>query len=154
MSTETTAPARRRQVPKFMNKVMTLLLRSPLHRMMSQHIMLITFRGRKSGKLFTIPVGYVRQGDSVICFTERKWWRNLVKQPEVTLRIQGKRYQGTAEIIHDDNETIARELLAYCEHIPMAARAFNIRLDATGKPSLETTREAAQRLILVRVRIK
>lgn len=154
MSTETTAPARQRQVPKFMNRVMTFLMRTPLHGIISQHIMLITFRGRKSGKLFTTPIGYMRQGDTVSSFTDHRWWRNLVVQPEVTLRIQGKRYQGTAEVIHEDKETIARELLAYCEHIPMAARAFNVRLDTSGKPTLETTREAAQRLALVRVHLK
>ncbi len=61
--------------------------------------MLITFRGRKSGKLFTTPIGYMRQGDRVSSFTDHRWWRNLVEHPEVTLRIQGKRYQGTASLI-------------------------------------------------------
>lgn len=151
MRTETAGNVQQRQPPKFMNSVMAWLMRTPLHRMMSKHIMLISFRGRKSGKLFTTPIGYLRRGSTVECFTDHTWWRNLVERPDVILLIQGKRYAGTAEVIRDDKETIASVLLDYCTHSPMAARAFRVELDASGKPMPEAARREAQRLTLVRM---
>lgn len=151
MSADTST--QQRQPPKFMNKVLAFLMRTPLHSIMSQHIMLITFRGRKSGKLFTTPIGYLRQGESVSCFTDHKWWRNLVEQPEVTLLIRGKRYQGKAEVIHDDKEAIASALIEYCTHSPMAAQAFRVELDANKRPITASAHEQAQRLTLLRVQL-
>lgn len=154
MSTEATGNVQQRQPPKFMNRVMVWLMRTPLHRIMSQHIMLISFRGRKSGKLFTTPIGYMRRGNIVDCFTDHQWWRNLVERPDVSLLIQGKRYAGIAEVIRDDKETVASALLEYCTHSPMAARAFHVDLDASNKPVPESALREAQRLTLVRVQIQ
>lgn len=60
-----------------LNKVMKLLLQSPFHGIVSRRIMLITFTGRMSGKSFTTPVTYVRDGDMVRVFSNQRWWRNL-----------------------------------------------------------------------------
>ena len=69
----------------------------------------------------------------------------------VTLHIQGKRLEGTSEVIYNDKELIAHELRKYIEQRPRAARAYNISLDANGKADSETVRLAAQRFTLVRV---
>jgi hypothetical protein len=45
------------------NRPMSWILRSPLHRVLSKSTLLITLSGRKSGKLYTLPVNYVREGD-------------------------------------------------------------------------------------------
>lgn len=55
-----------RQPPKVANTIVKFLLRSPLHRSISKQIMLVTFHGRKSGKLFSTPVGYARWSDRYI----------------------------------------------------------------------------------------
>jgi hypothetical protein len=154
MSAETATTSAGRQPPKLANKIMKFLLRTPLHGVMSRHIMLITFRGRKSGKEFTTPIGYERLGNTVRAFTDHSWWKNFTSQPEVTLTIQGRRYPGTAEAVHDDKETIAKELQAYIQHSPMAARAFSVEVDASGKAVPASARQAAERLTLVRVHLK
>ena len=54
----------------FMNQVvnpfMKWLLKSPLHGLVSSHYMLITVKGRKSGKLYTTPVEYGHDGDALL----------------------------------------------------------------------------------------
>jgi hypothetical protein len=45
------------------NPVVRLVLRSPLHGLLSSG--LITVTGRRSGREFTFPVGYEQRGDSV-----------------------------------------------------------------------------------------
>ena len=43
------------------NPVVSAILRSPIHGMLSRRVMLLTVRGRRTGTWYTVPVGYVRQ---------------------------------------------------------------------------------------------
>ena len=43
-------------VPPLVTRAMKLVLRSPVHKMVSKTVLLITFTGRKSGKTYTTPV--------------------------------------------------------------------------------------------------
>lgn len=67
--------------PKFLmavaNVFLRLILRSPLHAWMSSTLLLLTYTGRKSGKRYTIPIGYTRDGDVVTIFAyrSRTWWK-------------------------------------------------------------------------------
>jgi F420H(2)-dependent quinone reductase len=69
---------------RVLNAGMGLLLRSPLHGLVSGRIMLLTITGRRSGRSLTVPVSYLRYGEDVIVFTsgERSaWWKNLRGAP-------------------------------------------------------------------------
>jgi hypothetical protein len=63
------------------NPIVRLILRSPVHRLLSGSIALITYRGRKSGKTYTLQAQYV-QADGLIYILpgapeQKTWWRNL-----------------------------------------------------------------------------
>ena len=64
-----------------MRRLVTGLLRSPLHRLLSGSVILLTIVGRKSGRSITFPVQYAASGSELVVFPgrfERKqWWRNL-----------------------------------------------------------------------------
>jgi F420H(2)-dependent quinone reductase len=66
---------------RVINPLVRLLIRSPLHPLVSRRIALITFTGRRSGRRYTIPVGYQIAGTRLtitVGSPERKvWWRNL-----------------------------------------------------------------------------
>jgi len=47
------------------NVFMGGILRSPLHVLLSRNTLLITFKGRRSGKQFTTPVNYALVGDLI-----------------------------------------------------------------------------------------
>ncbi len=51
------------------NPVLIFLLRSPLHTLVSRSLMVLIFQGRKSGKRYTIPVGYVERGNHLFVFS-------------------------------------------------------------------------------------
>ena len=76
--------------------------------------MLITVTGRKSGRLYTTPVNYVRDGDTitVVSRPNRTWWRNLRGGAPVAVRVSGKDLKGVAEVVVDDKEAVAKALLA------------------------------------------
>ena len=60
-----------------MNGFPAMLLRSSLHGLMSKKTLLITFTGRKSGKRYTTPIVYLREGDTFLVATNSPWWKNL-----------------------------------------------------------------------------
>lgn len=152
MTIDTTHEARRAP-PKFINKAVVVLLRSPLHALVSKSLMLLTYRGRKSGKMYTIPVGYTRQGETVTLFTDHNWWKNLLDQAPVTLRLRGKKHQGTAEVIRDNTELIAERLMAFVQQHPRAAPAYEVKLDANGQPDRASAQQAAQHFTLIRIHL-
>jgi deazaflavin-dependent oxidoreductase (nitroreductase family) len=82
------------------NRVVRVMLRSPLHRLASGRLALITVTGRRSGRKYTIPVGYSQEGERVtieVGWPERKvWWRNLREGGEVRLRLRGVERTGHA----------------------------------------------------------
>jgi hypothetical protein len=86
----------------FANIIVRPLLRSRLHSLISQHVMLITFTGRKSGKVYTIPVGYVRADEAILTSTLRsnRWWKNLCGGAPVTLYLQGRELKGSADVVN------------------------------------------------------
>ena len=86
---------------KFINPVIKLILRSPLHRLLSHAMMILNFKGRKSGKTISVPVGYTRRGNSLVVFTFGNWWKNLQNNAEVSIRLQGKDIKGRANIVND-----------------------------------------------------
>jgi hypothetical protein len=78
-----------------------LILRSPLHGIMSSFTMILTYKGRKSGELISVPISYFRDGNIVTNFSnaDRLWWRSLRGGVPVTLLIRGRDYRGTADLV-------------------------------------------------------
>ena len=135
------------------NPIMMWLLRSPLHGMLNGNTMVITYSGRKSGKLFSTPVIYVRDGDVLwtVSYRRRTWWRNLSDSP-VTLRIQGKDVTGVAKAITGQQE-VADCLMIFLRKAPQIAKYMGVGLDASGQPKAEGVAEAAEARVMVRVQL-
>ena len=98
-------------VMKLRNALLSLRLRSPWHAEASQTLLLLAFRGKKSGKQYRFPVGYIQEGQSdlvVLTPRMRSWWKNFRQGAPVTVYVQGRKRQGMASVDHDDREAIAR----------------------------------------------
>ncbi len=97
-----------------LNRVIPLVLRSPLHGLLSKNLMLLTYTGRKSGRRYTIPVSYFMPGDgeAIRVFSNQRWWRNLRGGASVTLRLRGSDVDAVAEVI-EERETVAREVASF-----------------------------------------
>lgn len=86
---------------KLANPLMKLILNSPLHGGVSRRLMVLSFTGRKTGKRYSTPVGYVRQKNTIYVFTHSPWRTNFQKPAAVTMRIQGKVVSGIASLVND-----------------------------------------------------
>jgi hypothetical protein len=133
------------------NPVMRLLLRSPLHWLLSNSLMLITFTGRKSGKKFTTPVRYIQAGDTVRCFTaaENQWWRNLRSGARVSLLVKGKLSDYQAQAIFDKPADIKKQLVSYLTLFPQDAAYHDIRLNKDKSLDEQDLEYAANNAIVV-----
>ncbi len=113
--------------------------------------MLITFTGRKSGRQFTTPVRYVRDGDTVRCFTspENQWWRNLRGGADVVLRTRGRDAPYHAAVIENNPDEVRRWLLYYLDLFPQDAAYHEIRLNKDKSLVPEDLEAASRRAIVV-----
>ncbi len=83
------------------NPMMSFLLRSPLHGLLSGSLMLLVYEGRKSGKRYTVPVGYMQDGSRLLVFSHAGWAKNFVGGYPVALRLRGELRPATASLISD-----------------------------------------------------
>lgn len=96
------------------NHAVALLLRSPLHPLVSGRMALITVTGRRTGREYTFPVDYRRDGDRVtirVGWPARKvWWRNLREPADVRLRLAGHERAGRAQAQGDEHSGVRVEV--------------------------------------------
>lgn len=107
MTEQTTAP----RIPAFAKALMrfqAFLLRRNWMGALGDEIMVITVAGRRTGRAYSTPIGYLRDGDSLIALTNAanpsNWYRNALHQPEVMLNIRGRDLRAHAEPVRDEAE--------------------------------------------------
>jgi hypothetical protein len=93
------------------NQVVGLLLRSPLHPLVSRQLALITVTGRRTKREHTLPVGYTQDGERLsipVLWPQRKlWWRNLRDGAPVRLRLRGEDRTGHACAQGDESSGVS-----------------------------------------------
>lgn len=111
-----TPPAWLKPAFTVINPVMKALLRSPLHGLVSDMLLLITFTGRKSGRDYTTPVGYEDVDGTlyITSQTDRVWWKNLRGGAEVSVTVRGEQREAHATVIEDD-EAVADYVLGFID---------------------------------------
>jgi len=139
-------------VPPIVNKVITLVLSSPLHRLLSKTVLLITFTGRKSGNTYTTPVGYSQNEKQISIFTHHTWWKNLCSNPSVTLRLRGLDVQGRAEPI-EDKQIVTDGLCAHLRKVKSDAKYYDVTYDEHGNPKIDEVAKAAQSAVMICVQL-
>ena len=147
----------------FMNKIVNpavrLILRSPWHEMMSNSLLLITYKGRKSGMEYSLPVQYVSDNRTIyiiVGMPEKKtWWRNLRRSATVQLLLKGKGVTGNAIVLEGDAvvEIIAKALNLYLKRFPAATKNRGIRVDENGSFNQDDVRQSASNTVVVQVEL-
>ncbi len=141
-------------VMKGMNVVMKGLLRSPLHGRISNMLMLLTFTGSKSGKQFTTPVGYQREGDTITIITDSPWWKNLEGGAPVKMLVRGEELRGSARPITDKDNVLqaTREFLQ--KNGVQNARQIGLNLDKSRMPTDDELRVILRDRVIVKIDVK
>jgi hypothetical protein len=129
------------------------VLRSPLHSLVSDSLLLLTFRGRRSGETYTIPVGYwVRDGRLVVS-THSPWWHNFEGDQPVRLRLLGERREGVATP-YPDPETVAEYVETFIERNGVdAARRLGIVVHGDREPTREELAAGVEGTVVVEIEL-
>jgi hypothetical protein len=138
-----------------LNRVIRPLLTSPLHRVISGRVMLLSYTGRKSGHHFTVPISYWEwdPGTVLAMSSHLGWIRNLRTGPAVGLRLRGRELDAIPAVFED--RTAIAELLAEFarRNGPRAAKRLMLGLPGDREPTAEELREASQKTHLVVFRL-
>lgn len=141
------------------NPLVVAALRSPLHGLLSSSLMLITYRGVKSGKSYTLPVQYARAGKEiavVVGMPEQKtWWRNIGEDTPVELHLCGEKRTARATRIEGarDPEEAFRLASIYLGAFPGSAGLYGIRRNPDGPFDEGDLRRVSGELILLSIRL-
>lgn len=138
------------------NPFTKLVLRSPLHRVASGTVLVLTYRGKKSGKVYALPVEYAQIGQTIYIVPgmpeHKSWWRNLRGGAPVRLWVRGRELSARAEVVEDGRggADLVDGLDAYFRKFPASAKMRGMaRMD--GQFDREQLRSAAQSMTIVRV---
>ncbi len=114
-----------------LNGAIVWLLRSPLHALLDPGLMLIMVTGRRSGRSYTIPVGYQRDGDRVVVLVSKarrkNWWRNYLEPGPIGLRLGGEDLRGNARVLPPASEPFLAAIDGTLRRMPWLGRQFGIR---------------------------
>ena len=135
------------------NDFISWVLRSPLHGMLSNSMMLITVTGRKTGRQYTTPVEYFRENGNIFIMTSRNrtWWRNLKDGAEVSLLLKHKPETSSAQL-EVDQELVETRMVEYLQHMPRATKLLGIRIE-NGIVNAEDIARVAKDRLFVRLQL-
>jgi deazaflavin-dependent oxidoreductase (nitroreductase family) len=139
------------------NAIVGGVLRSPLHRVMSRTLLLLTYQGQRTGREYTLPLNYARYGEDEVVVVaghpgQKTWWTNIRGSLPVTLTIAGRQVRGEARLAKGE-EAVPR-LATYLERLPRAAKAFGLEVDADGKVPPDRLTAAAAEVQVVAVSLR
>jgi deazaflavin-dependent oxidoreductase (nitroreductase family) len=73
-------------------------------RLVNNDMLLLTTRGKKTGRPHTVPLLYLRDGDNLVVIASwggrpyhPHWYTNLEVHPHATVQVRGNRWKVTAE---------------------------------------------------------
>ncbi|NKY88099.1 nitroreductase/quinone reductase family protein [Nocardia veterana] len=132
--------------------VLRTLLRSPLHRLLSGKLLIITVIGRKTGRVYAHPVGYAESDGALLIGTAAAWRRNLRPGEPVRVTWRGRERLADWELITGEHD-IAEPYRIILAHNPTHGRFAGITLDADGNVDRDQLRAALDRgTVVVRLR--
>src|SRR5262245_50996523 len=116
-----------------LNPAVAWLLRSPLHPLLDWGLMLVTITGRRSGRVYTIPVGYQREGDTLVVLVSKparkQWWRNYHERRPIGVWLRGRAAHGHAAVVVPGSTAFRDALERTLRRVPGLGRQFGIAYD-------------------------
>lgn len=107
------------------NSIVGLFLRSPFQGPLGGQLLLLTVTGRKTGRTYTTPVGYVRKGETITVLSQegRTWWRNLLQPAPVIVRLRGKELAGMGQVTELDEAERLKAVKEFYADLAMGVSA-------------------------------
>jgi F420H(2)-dependent quinone reductase len=126
-----------------MNPLVRALLRSPLHAAMDRAVLILHITGRRTGRRYDIPVGYVQLDGRFVVVTQHIWRANLRGGAYVEVTQAGRRRPMHADL-DEDPASVASTLHAVIERIgwQAARRQIGLTVNVGRTPTLTELEQA------------
>lgn len=138
------------------NPVIACLLQSSAHRIASKDLLVLQYRGRKTGKDYTIPLSYVTHAGESYCVTrtESSWWKSVAgAATPTTIWLRGERRSAIGERVPSSSSEAARVFDAFLAANPRTAKlVYNVGIDGGGRPDVNDMAAAIHNSVVVRFR--
>ena len=95
---------------------MRQILESPVHWPLSRWFAVLAWTGRKTGRQYSTPVSYIREGSTAWVTTGDRWWRNLIDGAPVRMRVAGRWVEAQGSVVADHDESLATHERLLREH--------------------------------------
>lgn len=124
------------RVLRRLNPLIRALLGSPAHRLLSRDLLVLTYRGRRSGRTFALPLSYVTLGERVyLCTRNSQWCSNFATAAPVEVRLAGWLRQATAAVVPSQTPEALDALRAFLTHNPRTGTLlYDVRAGDDGRP--------------------
>ena len=131
---------------RFINPFVRVILKSPIHFILSHQILLFRVIGRKSKKIYEIPASYAHINDALVCVTLREnlWWKNFIDIEDQDIYFKGKKINKKISINFSDDNFVREKLKELIEHNPIDAFFAGVKLDRNKVPNSEDLDKAAK----------
>ena len=131
---------------RFINPFVRVILKSPIHFILSHQILLFIVIGRKSKKIYEIPASYAHINDALVCVTLREnlWWKNFIDIENQDIYFKGKKINKKISINFSDDNFVREKLKELIEHNPIDAFFAGVKLDRNKVPNSEDLDKAAK----------
>ena len=128
------------------NPVVAFLARSPLHFLISHQVLVIQFKGRKSGKQYLVPVSYHEHESSYTCVTLRSniWWRNLKEVSHTKIWLKGKLKNAQIDLEFNNDQIVESTLRDLVTNNRVDAYFAKIKLNKDGSPDSDDLIQAGK----------
>lgn len=133
--------------------VVRWVLSGKSHSLMSRQLLLVSFTGRKTGRSYTTPVSYVRDGNELLIPGGGKWWKNLAGGP-VSVRLKGSWMPVSPEVI-TESQGMSEVLERVMVRNPAVPIFTGIGRGQDGQPNPEDLeRERRRGFVVVRLHVQ
>lgn len=128
-----------------MNPLVRGLLASPLHGIVDPALLTLHVTGRRTGRRYDIPVGYVEIDGRLLVVTQHRWRLNLRGGGDVEVTRHGSRRDMRAEL-DEDAASVARTLRGMTDRIGWRAtrRETGLQTPDGHTPTLAELESAAR----------
>jgi len=128
------------------NPVVAFLARSPLHFLISHQVLIIQFKGRKSGKQYLVPVSYHEHESFYTCVTLRSniWWRNLKEVSHTKIWLKGTLKNAQIDLEFNNDQIVESTLRDLVTNNRVDAYFAKIKLNKDGSPDSDDLIQAGK----------
>ncbi len=128
------------------NPAMIRILTSRAHRALSGGLCVIEYAGRRSGRIYRLPVGYHEIDGAVVVSTSiaptRNWWRNFTEAHPARLCVRGQWRDVEGRLLEPGTDEYRQWVEAMFRRGRVVAKAMGVEFD----PEVGLTDEAVAAL--------